>query len=319
MRTHPFPLIALSLSLSTLSFGQPWSNILSSNRAINWSKAGLPATLPDGETTANPWTPPVRPACTTAQAGTTVPIPSSASVATINSALSACASANPHGSYLLLGSGTFTINSNLTLYGMNNITLRGSGPMSTTLNLTSGDYIAVGMYLSGGTGTFQANYSAGTTSITVGSINGSAPVVGSVGRISQCDTGSGAQPCSTGPSDNGGLFICGDFNSCQVGSDSTPVYAHQQQNVLITAATNNGSGTYTLTISPGLYMPNWTTASGAMIQWDSSSFQVNGIGLEDLTIYSPTNSQNFLIQAGQHLCVMDQGSENSGYWREFPN
>jgi len=36
----------------------PWSGILSSSRAIDWSHAGLPAALPDGETTPNPWTPP---------------------------------------------------------------------------------------------------------------------------------------------------------------------------------------------------------------------------------------------------------------------
>jgi hypothetical protein len=290
-------LLPIFFLFSLPCFGQAWSGVLSSNRAIDWSNAGLPTNLPDGETTPNPWTPPTRLACTSAQAGTTVPIPSSASVSTINSAIAACASANPNGSYLLLGSGTFAINSTVILYGVNDITLRGSGPMSTVLSLTSGDYIAIGEYPSGGTGAFLANYSAGTTSITIGSISGSAPTAGSVGYITQCDTGSGAQPCSTAPSDNGSLFICGDYNSCQTGSNTTSSYVHQEQAVLITNSVKNGNGTYTLTISPGLYMANWTTASGAEVTWNSSSNQVNGIGLEDMTIYSPTNSQNFIIEA----------------------
>src|SRR5271170_7282298 len=130
---HLFPLILILLLFSTLSYCQSWSGILAPNRAINWGNAGLPATFPDGETTPNPWTPPTRPACTSAQAGTTVPIPSGASQSTIASALAACASANPNGSYLLLGSGTFSINSgNWLIYNLNNVTLRGSGPMSTT-------------------------------------------------------------------------------------------------------------------------------------------------------------------------------------------
>jgi hypothetical protein len=309
---------ATILLFSTLSFGQTWSGILTPSRAIDWSHAGLPATLPDGEGTANPWTPPVRPACTSAQAGITVPVASNTSVASLNSAIAACASANPMGSYLLLGSGSFVINSPINLYGVNYITLRGSGPMSTTLNLTSGDYIAIGQYFSGGTGTFQANYSAGTASITVGSISGIPPVAGSLGQISQCDTGSGSQPCSKGPSDNGSLFVCGDFNSCQAGTNSTSAYEHQQQNVLITNSVNNGDGTYTLTISPGLYMPNWTTASGAIIQWDSSSYQVNGIGLEDLTIYSPSNSQNFLILAANTYASWVKGVRILGTGASFP-
>jgi hypothetical protein len=323
MRYYRFVLSALlwtSLSFSALVHAQyPWSNVLSSGRAINWENAGLPATLPDGETTASPWTPPVRSACTSTQAGTTVPIPSSASASTINSAIAACASANPKGSYLLLGSGTFTINSTIILYGVNNITLRGSGPMSTILNIASGDYVAVGEYPAGGAGTFQANYPALTTSVTVGSISGANPVVGSIGFISQCDTGSGGQPCSTAPSDNGSvLFVCGDYNSCQAGSDTTTAYNHQQQAVLVTAATNNGNGTWTLTTSPGLYMPNWTTALGAKITWLSSSNQVNGVGLEDLTIYSPNNSNNYLIEVSNSYASWVKGVRIVGTGASFP-
>ena len=317
-RSHLFPLISILLLFSTFSYGQAWSGILEPSRAIDWSHAGLPATLPDGETTPNPWTPPTRSACTSAQAGITVPVPSSTSVASLNSAIANCAAANPTGSYLLLGTGSFTINAVIVLYGVNNLTLRGSGPMSTTLNIASGDYIAIGKYPANGSGTFQANYSAGTTSVTVGSVTGVSPVIGSVGLVSQCDTGSGGQPCSAAPSDNGSLFVCGDYNPCQGGSDSTTEYNHQQQAVLITNAVNNGGGAWTLTISPGLYMPNWTTASGAEITWNAASNQAVGVGIEDLTIYSPSNSQNFLLQAQDTYASWIKGVRILGTGSSFP-
>src|ERR1700690_4435727 len=73
------------------------------------------------------------------QAGTTVPIPAySGTAATINNALSSCASANPSGSYLLLGSGTFTLSTGILMNGLSNIILRGGGPSSTTLAFTGG-------------------------------------------------------------------------------------------------------------------------------------------------------------------------------------
>src|ERR1039458_1300590 len=122
---HLSPLISMLVLFSTLSYGQAWSGTLASSRAINWGNAGLPASLPDGETTPNPWTPPTRTQC-----GST--ISSGASPSTINAALAACAA----GHFVLLGPGTFTFNStNLTMYTQNGVTLRGSGPMSTTLTL----------------------------------------------------------------------------------------------------------------------------------------------------------------------------------------
>src|SRR5580658_4998832 len=57
----------LAMFAGVPAFGQtPWTGILATSRAIDWKNAGLPATFPDGETTANPWTPPTRPACASA-------------------------------------------------------------------------------------------------------------------------------------------------------------------------------------------------------------------------------------------------------------
>ena len=216
------------LSSSALAHAQaPWSSVLTPSRAINWGSAGLPATLPDGETTSNPWTPPTRAACTTAQAGTTVPIPSSASVATINSAITACAAADTAGSYLLLGSGTFTVSSTIAL--ASNVTLRGAGPMSTILNVSSSAVVQLGtaITMSYCTVTAGSNYSQGSTTVICNSLTGTAPAAGDIGYLVQCDTGFsgggwqqgapyyGAWACITGsPSDNGAIYVCNYNTPC---------------------------------------------------------------------------------------------------------
>ena len=286
----------LILSASCAAFSQ--SGILTSSRYVNWSSAGLPATFPDGETTINAWTPPTRPACTTGQAGTTVPIPSGASVATINSALAACAAANTSGSYLLLGSGTFTISSTLQMWNMWNVTLRGGGPQSTILSVSSGVTISMGGANGAFSGTLSGSPSAGATSISITGATAT-PQVGMTAVLSQCDTGSGSQPCSGSPSDNGNLFICGDYNPCQTGSDSSSTYSHQAQTVEITSVTGSG-GNYTLGITPAICMPNWTTASGAILSWQTASWDANGLGLEDLTVAAAggADSNNYLVQMG---------------------
>jgi hypothetical protein len=316
MRRHCanlFPLISMLLLFSTLSNGQAWSGILTSSRAIDWSNAGLPATLPDSETTATPWTPPVRTQCVTTACQNVTTNAGSSTVAQINSAISSA----PAGTYVLLPAGTYTINSTVIMYGVNNVTLRGSGPQTTILNITSGDYIAMGEYFSGGTGKFSANYAAGTTSITVTGAT-STPVAGNLAQITQCDTGSGVQPCSTVPSDDGSIYVCGDYDPCQGGSDTDSAYTHQEQNVIITAVTNNGGGSYTLTISPGLYMPNWVTTQGAIISWDSSSNLASGLGLEDMTLHSPINSGNYIVQAANTYASWIKGVKILGLPASFP-
>ena len=73
-------LLAVVLLLCAPVFPQAWSGVLSSSRAIDWTKAGLPATITYGsggsactggtggsancvETPANAWTPPTRAQC----------------------------------------------------------------------------------------------------------------------------------------------------------------------------------------------------------------------------------------------------------------
>lgn len=302
---HLFPLISILLLFPTLSYGQAWSGILSSSRAINWSNAGLPATLPDGETTPNPWTPPTRKTiCATLN-----PVGGGSDDGPqILSAIAGCA----NGTVVLLNPGTFTILSNTMLSpgytsGHNNVTVRGSGPMSTTVNLSgSSAYLQLGASATGGPvplTSAASNYTVGSTSIIV--MTASPPVAGEIGYINQCDTGYTGTPCAGTHADNGGIYICGNDHICDtelngdIGSNNI-----QWQTVLITSVNANGSGgcsggagTYCIGISPGLYMPNWAYAQSPLLNWKSPAYVAIGMGLEDMTI-TENNAYNQAVTFG---------------------
>lgn len=143
-------LLAVIFTFSLLSFAQqPWSGILTSSQAIDWSNAGA-GTIPPRTTV-----------CTNLTA--------SASASQINSALSSC----PSGQTVYLAAGTYTINR--TIQVPSNVTLRGAGADKTILKATgSGGYVvALG---SGGPSYSPVNITGGatngSTSITLSSTSG---------------------------------------------------------------------------------------------------------------------------------------------------
>jgi hypothetical protein len=279
-RSHLPPLILLLLLFSTLSYGQAWSNVLSPARAIDWSHAGLPATFPDGETTPNPWTPPTR--TTICQ---TINPSGDASGATdssnFNSAISACSTA---GQVIKLAAGTFYINSDIYVQSHSNVTFRGSGACNNasvcTIIQGNNHVFWLGGGSSGTTGYLTAtSYAAGTTTVTVAS---NPPTVDSVALFWQCDTGWSGTPtssCNTGAyADNGQIYVCGGDPSCatQTGAGN---HNAEQQYVYVTGVSGN-----TVTFTPGLRAPNWSSNRSATLNW--GGFAV-GIGIEDLNlIYS---------------------------------
>jgi hypothetical protein len=259
---------------------QPWSNILSPNRAINWQNAGLPPNFKDKggsnvETAINPWTPPTR-----TQSGSTISPSGSASTdsSNINTALSNCTD----GHYVLLGPGTFQIQGTIQMQ-IHSCTLRGSGPQSTILNFVNGGSGVIWMGAASNTGTCTltsgSNFAAGSTSITC---TGSKPPVGGVTLMTQCDTGFTGSPCAGTSADNGGLFVCGGFTTCMTEPSGGTQYQSQYQVLRVTSV--SGSGTYTVGISPALYMPNWSFAHTALLTWNDSTYDGIGVGIEDLTI-----------------------------------
>jgi len=248
------------------------SGILASSRIVDWCKnAGLPSTLPDNEITPNAWTPPSRTQC-----GST--ISAGASATTINSALAACST----GTYVLLGSGTFSLGTGtISLGNQNGVTLRGSGADQTKLTFSGGGGVTWENTSGGNTlnnATWSAGYSQGTTSITVNSNTG-LTANKSIITLYQCNDGtSGIPNCESGSVSIGtGIVVCGT-TACS--TEGGPPQA-QSQVVLVTSIASAGGGNYTLGISPGLYMANWNSSATPFASGYTSSW---GDGLEDLSI-----------------------------------
>src|SRR5689334_23834916 len=156
---------------------QLWSGVLDPSRATDWMRAGVTGGIPNRTNI-----------CTTIAAYT-------GSSATINTAIQNCSAAG--GGVVLLGAGTFTLSDSILLAdtGTNaaqNVTLRGSGPTSTTLQFTGSSCTPGGLvcFANGitppdicfyGAGSdnpnsanWTANYTAGTTQITLDSLGNNA-------------------------------------------------------------------------------------------------------------------------------------------------
>jgi hypothetical protein len=289
-----FPLILLCLGL--YSNAQLWSGVLSSSRAVDWSNAGIPGGIPNRTT----------------QCGPTIAA-YSGSAATINNAIAAC----PAGQFVSLGSGTFNLTNGIQFNGKNNVTLRGQGANSTLLVFTgagAGFYNAVVSLEPSGLNEvndaennvcdWTAGYSKGTTLITLANCGSTTPARGSIanlkvgsiiildqldetadtGQIWNClnSTTEGGPQCSNNGVGAGG-FQRGDGTTIACASCTGGVmkYRSQQQGVIVTAI--NGAN---ITISPGLYMPNWTSGQKPQAWFASSTIVADGI--ENLSIAAGT-------------------------------
>jgi hypothetical protein len=274
-----FPLISIAILLlfSVPSYGQAWSGILAPSRAFDWSNAGLPAVLPDGETTANPWTPPVRTQCKTSQCNTVSG--GSVTATTISAALNSA----PAGTYVLIPSGTFALGGNVSITG-NNVTLRGSGASSTKL---TGGSIGIGQGSWGGATLLTANPAKGATSVTVAS----PPTAGRIAALEQCDDGFSASSaafthygsgtvCTGSYRDPLGPWVCGLNTACDFNGGSTP-NPHFQMDVFWIPA--GGVSKNSVTIGTPLANTNWSTARTAAVVWLNVNGTI-GVGVEDLTV-----------------------------------
>lgn len=294
--------LLILLALSAPCFGQAWSGILSTSRAIDWTTGtGLPATITYGsggspcnnsltncvETPANAWTPPVRTLCSTLSVG--------ASPATINAAVAACSP----GSYVSAPAGTYAVNANLVLR-TNGVTLRGAGANSTFFNVTASAVIQFGVCCGSSTGPISGTPASGTSTITLTGATGN-PTVQQMADINQCDPGwsgtglNGAETsCTTGSySDPGSIWPCGkDYLICS--NNNTPNGTHSYQHQMVRVISVSGgpcSSSCSVTIAPPLEMNNWGTTSNARMIWQSPSNESTGVGLEDMTV-------NFTVYEG---------------------
>jgi hypothetical protein len=259
----------MSCVVSGMSQSPPWSGIIDPSRAVNWTGAG--ASIPTRSTIC------ATPALNSGSGA------ASANTKAIQSAIAGC----PANQVVSLPAGTWYI-AGITFGGVSNVTLRGAGPDQTFLMLTgyadcwgwkAGICIPNSdMNWIGGPANqakWTAGYAQGATQITLasaGNIHSGSTVL----ILDQNDDAS----------DPGTTFVCVNAGTCSTEGEGGNARSgrDQQQYVQVTgcspACPNNGSTV--VTISPGLYMPNWSAAKSPGAWWAST--QATGNGIESLSI-----------------------------------
>lgn len=205
------------------------------------------------------------------------------SAATINSALSACTA----GHYVLLGAGTFHLNTTIKFGGISNVTLRGAGADQTFIVMHGSECClgfgdsslfmgatTLSMYVDATTAppnsaTISGTMSKGTTSLTFSSTTGLS--VGAPVMLDQLDDSS----------DPGDTYICSTVNVCSIEGAGGGGRSGRAQNQLVKVTNISGS---VVTFTPGLYMPNWRTGQTPQAWWGSGTYWVTGMGIEDFSI-----------------------------------
>jgi hypothetical protein len=258
------------------SLGQPclaanWSGILSPGRAADWSSAGLPGGIPNRTTIFKTLAP-------------------GATAAEINAAIASC----PGGEVVQLGAGTYTLSSRINFNGHSDVTLRGAGADQTFLIFVDGperkgkgaDETDTDVALTnfdaaqphfedntGGTPSHSADwtdgYTQGATEITLSSAADVVPgkSVLCLDQLDDSDTDTGTIWVNQKKGVSG---VEGPGGAGRKGRA-------QMQMVLATAVHGNR-----VTISPGLYMPNWRRSQSPGAWWANAV--VSGDGIEDLSI-----------------------------------
>jgi hypothetical protein len=276
--------LTLTISSSGGGGSTNWSGIISPARATDWSQAGVVGGIPNRTTV-----------CATLNAGATN--------AQIRSAAQSC----PAGGVVFLSAGSYSMGG-LDLTGVNNVTVRGAGADQTTIvltgttgcNLSTGTGICVGSSDNNWKGgpsnqaNFSGPYAQGTTTITLSAVTnlrvGNPLILDQLDDdVNGCDTGGimvsmATTTCTpTAPGISGPFSLEGNF-----GGPQRTAGGSRQQGQIVTVI---GCGTTTpgaactstsVTISPGLYMPNWRASQAPQAWWATSP--VTGVGIENLTL-----------------------------------
>lgn len=247
------------------------------------------------------YTPPVRTQC-----GST--LPASSSVATVQTAINNCSSGGGKG-YVLIGPGTFTVNSNLSFNpfgtGNNYVELRGSGPMQATMQMIGDGQITFGAINNIVSQAITSTPAQGSTTVTIAT-NGSPGIsVGMIAEISQCANGVSGSGCTTGvPYDNGGDFNCGENVICQIypGEGLSSGAGGILQVVRVTnVSPSNCTTNCVITFTPPLVDSAWSTANSPQITWYAPSTLGHAMYGDGITGFTLDFSQSTLSPAGHQL------------------
>lgn len=280
-------LVALALVAPASTQAQQWTGIIAPSRAIDWSNAGVIGGIPARTKI-----------CSTLNPGVTA--------AQINAAISAC----PNGQTVFLNAGTYNIGG-IDFNGTSNVTVRGAGADQTFIVSTgtaSCQGFTSGICLDSVDNSsrwgisnlvnWTAGYVQGTRSITLASVPNLK--VGNIIIVDQldddatggCDMGGiiismATTTCTpTAPGIGGPFSLEGNFGGAQRVNGGS---RQQEQIVTVTGCggiTTRGfscSGTNVqVTISPGLYMPNWRASQSPQAWW--ATFPILNSGVENLSL-----------------------------------
>lgn len=277
--------LVLALCVQTSAQSTAWNTVLPASRATSqWALAGAGA-IPARPSPANN--------CSTlGTAGQSPTFTQSVTFTQINSALAACAS----GKVVFLNAGTYNLTSGVHFHAVSGVTLRGAGADQTIVvpsdyDGCQGAFAGIcmgdqdGEYSAGvptghtanwtGTNGVSGTYTQGATTVTLDSITGL-----SVGMEIFLDQLSD----TTDPGD----IYNGQFGS-GTGAQQTCVSCqnpnrsgrNQFQTSLVTSIT--GTGPYTVTVNPPVYMPNFRTAQSPGAWWPTLQ-PITGDGVENMTL-----------------------------------
>lgn len=283
------PLILVCLSMNSVA--QLWNGVLAPARATDWSQAG--AAIVNRQTV-----------CATVSLATGSSA-ASANTSAIQTAISSCGKTGtpPAASdnVIMLPAGTFYINS--FSISRSNFTLRGQGADQTLLigtGISSGSNGGT-ILVTNGQSNFRdapgnvvnwtAGYTQGTTNITISGYTNLR--VGSMLILDQVDDN-----VITGDVDTGDIYVCGGTgNSIDPTCGDSPNTLdngrpgrHQTQSVLVTSCGTSTSGAActsgNVTISSGLYAPNWNRYPGQSLPqaWYGNALPTVGVGLENFSL-----------------------------------
>ena len=275
---------------------QPWSGIISSNRATNWTNAGVVGGIPSAS-----WT----------QCGSTIAA-YSGSGSTITNALAAC---GPN-TYVLLGPGTFNITSGgITFPTSGHVVLRGSGANFTSLVIGSGAGASgcqLGSCLIAGAssdGTYAgepglpafgwtSGYAQGSNQITLSATTGISTTTPTMLWLEQCETGytasSPTAACTGRAVDNNQLFVCSDlWTATGIGCSNNGPGNENTHRGQVEATYATAISGRIVTIGDPLKHPNWASGQTPRV-WITQPIVY--VGVEDMAIDDSSNGVNDIIQ-----------------------
>lgn len=245
---------------------QLWSTILSSDRAMNWTYAGIPGGVPTG------WSDCTNTACNTAF--------STPTTANIDAALAGA----PDNTVVRIPAGTHSMTGSINA-NRSNVILRGAGPTQTTITL-NGNNILMGNG-SGGQGsapgslasTALSTYTKGSTVLTVASSTGMS--AGQIVAVLQDN------PAYVNPTGNEG-------NQNATWIAATPAFfggSSQSLAELVEIVTVDSSTQITIS-PPGLSLTYTAGLNPKVIRWSTSGvYRYNGV--ENMTVNA--SSSNFAV------------------------